>query len=84
MSSDWILTGCEVWTYAWACHPGCIMCVCNRYHNIGVLLFTLHDINDVILEGCKCLLYVKVRGGKEYPIWENVANVGFAIFCVTW
>lgn len=55
-----------------------------RYHNIGVLLFTLHDINDVILEGCKCLVYLKVQGGKEYWIWEMIANVGFAVFCVTW
>ena len=58
--------------------------VCDRYHNIGVLLFTLHDINDVIMEGCKCVLYMKTRGGKEYLIWEIFPNIGFAVFCVTW
>ena len=61
------------------------VCVCLfRFHNVGLLLLTLHDLNDVILEGCKCLLYLKVRGGKEYPIWGHLANIGFAVFSVSW
>ncbi|XP_062512052.1 ceramide synthase 1-like [Corticium candelabrum] len=56
----------------------------TRFHNVGLLLLTLHDLNDVILEGCKCLLYLKVRGGKEYPIWGHLANIGFAVFSVSW
>jgi ceramide synthetase len=62
----------------------CTACVWYRYYNIGVLLFTLHDINDVIMEFCKCMIYLKTQRGKEYPMFEKLANSGFVVFIVTW
>jgi ceramide synthetase len=55
-----------------------------RYHNIGLLVIFLHDLNDVLLDGSKCLLYMKNRDGKEYPQWDTAATVGFTIFSIVW
>ncbi|XP_033112360.1 ceramide synthase 1-like [Anneissia japonica] len=56
----------------------------SRYHNIGLLVFFLHDITDVFLENSKLLIYFKIRRGKKYPINDQLANVGFAGFSLSW
>ncbi|XP_062512969.1 ceramide synthase 1-like [Corticium candelabrum] len=55
-----------------------------RYHLIGLIVIFLHDLNDVILDGSKCLLYMQHRGGKVYPRWDHAATVGFLTFSVVW
>uniref|UniRef100_A0A671SHE6 Ceramide synthase 1-like n=1 Tax=Sinocyclocheilus anshuiensis TaxID=1608454 RepID=A0A671SHE6_9TELE len=45
-----------------------------RYHNIGILVLFLHDINDVQLEFTKLNVYFKTRGGKEYLINDLVCS----------
>ncbi|XP_065841997.1 ceramide synthase 1-like [Oscarella lobularis] len=55
-----------------------------RYHNIGLVLLFLHDLNDVVLEISKCFLYMKTRDGKDHSVWEVLANIGFGIFMITW
>ncbi|XP_071942549.1 ceramide synthase 1-like [Antedon mediterranea] len=56
----------------------------SRYHNVGLLVFFLHDITDVFLENSKLLIYFKIRRGKKYPINDQLANIGFAGFSVSW
>ncbi|KAK7136607.1 hypothetical protein R3I93_016829 [Phoxinus phoxinus] len=55
-----------------------------RYHNIGILVLFLHDINDVQLEFTKVNVYFKIRGGKEYFINDVLSNMGAVSFSITW
>uniref|UniRef100_A0A8C2IW03 Ceramide synthase 1 n=1 Tax=Cyprinus carpio TaxID=7962 RepID=A0A8C2IW03_CYPCA len=55
-----------------------------RYHNIGILVLFLHDINDVQLEFTKLNVYFKTRGGKEYLINDILSNMGAISFSITW
>ncbi|KAI7791064.1 ceramide synthase 1 [Triplophysa rosa] len=55
-----------------------------RYHNIGVLVLFLHDINDIQLEFTKVNVYFKTRGGKEHFINDVLSNIGVVSFSITW
>ncbi|TRZ03303.1 hypothetical protein DNTS_027472 [Danionella cerebrum] len=55
-----------------------------RYHNIGILVLFLHDINDIQLEFTKINVYFKIRGGKEYLINDVLSNMGAVSFSITW
>ncbi|XP_062868548.1 ceramide synthase 1 [Trichomycterus rosablanca] len=55
-----------------------------RYHNIGLLVLFLHDINDVQLEVTKLNVYFKSRGGKYYLINDILSTIAFVSFGVTW
>lgn len=55
-----------------------------RYHNIGILVLFLHDINDIQLEFIKLNIAFKSRGGKYYMINDVLATFGFVSFGVTW
>ncbi|KAM6216851.1 ceramide synthase 1 [Rhynchocyon petersi] len=55
-----------------------------RYHNIGILVLFLHDLNDVQLEFTKLNVYFKVRGGTYYRLHALAANLGCISFCVCW
>lgn len=55
-----------------------------RYHNIGIIVLFLHDINDVQLEFTKLNVYFKTRGGKEYLINDVLSNMGAISFSITW
>lgn len=43
-------------------------------HRIGLVVLAIHDMSDVVLEGSKCLKYLK---------FDRIVNVGFAIFAST-
>lgn len=58
--------------------------IVRRYHNIGILVLFLHDINDIQLEFTKVNVYFKIRGGKEYFINDVLSNMGAVSFSITW
>lgn len=55
-----------------------------RYHNVGVLVLFLHDINDIQLEFTKVNVYFKTRGGEYYLIHDILSNMGSISFSITW
>nr|XP_044998428.1 ceramide synthase 1 [Jaculus jaculus] len=55
-----------------------------RYHNVGLLVFFLHDISDVQLEFTKLNIYFKASGGSYHRLHALVANVGCLSFCFCW
>lgn len=69
-------------TVCWG-SPG-LMSVLHRYHNVGILVFFLHDVNDVQLEFTKLNIYFKARGGAYSRLHGLVANLGCLSFCFCW
>lgn len=55
-----------------------------RYHNVGLLVFFLHDVSDVQLEFTKLNIYFKARGGAYHRLHGLVANLGCLSFCFCW
>ncbi|XP_037530576.1 ceramide synthase 1 [Nematolebias whitei] len=55
-----------------------------RYHNVGILVLFLHDINDVQLEFTKLNVYLKSRGGGYHLINDILSNMGSVSFSITW
>ncbi|XP_035279679.1 ceramide synthase 1-like isoform X1 [Anguilla anguilla] len=55
-----------------------------RYHNVGVLVLFLHDVNDVQLEFTKLNVYFKTRGGGYHPANSIISTLGCISFSVTW
>ncbi|XP_006803342.1 ceramide synthase 1 [Neolamprologus brichardi] len=55
-----------------------------RYHNIGILVLFLHDINDIQLEFTKLNVYLKSRGGGYYLLNDVLSNLGSVSFSITW
>ncbi|KAL1023284.1 hypothetical protein UPYG_G00038700 [Umbra pygmaea] len=55
-----------------------------RFHNIGLLVLFLHDINDIQLEFTKLNVYFKTRGGGYYLIHDILSNMGSVSFSITW
>ncbi|XP_072295128.1 ceramide synthase 1 [Eucyclogobius newberryi] len=55
-----------------------------RYHNIGILVLFLHDINDIQLEFTKLNVYLKTRGGGYYLFNDILSNMGSVSFSITW
>jgi len=55
-----------------------------RYHNVGVLVLFLHDINDIQLEFSKLNIYLKSRGGGYYLLNDILSNMGSVSFSITW
>ncbi|KAJ7411026.1 derriere protein-like protein [Pitangus sulphuratus] len=55
-----------------------------RYHNVGILVLFLHDINDVQLEFTKLNVYFKHRGGVYHRLNDVISNVGCLAFSVSW
>lgn len=55
-----------------------------RYHNIGILVLFLHDINDIQLEFTKLNVYLKSRGGGYYLVNDILSNMGSVSFSITW
>ncbi|XP_028259088.1 ceramide synthase 1 [Parambassis ranga] len=55
-----------------------------RYHNIGILVLFLHDINDIQLEFTKLNVYLKSRGGGYYLLNDVLSNMGSVSFSITW
>ncbi|XP_017558087.1 ceramide synthase 1 [Pygocentrus nattereri] len=55
-----------------------------RYHNIGILVLFLHDINDIQLEFTKLNVYFKNRGGSYYLLNDILSNMGSVSFSITW
>ncbi|XP_064808370.1 ceramide synthase 1-like isoform X2 [Oncorhynchus masou masou] len=55
-----------------------------RFHNIGLLVLFLHDINDIQLEFTKLNVYFKTRGGGYYLINDVLSNMGSVSFSITW
>ncbi|ERE91151.1 ceramide synthase 1 isoform X2 [Cricetulus griseus] len=55
-----------------------------RYHNVGLLVFFLHDVSDVQLEFTKLNIYFKARGGTYHRLHGLVANLGCLSFCFCW
>ncbi|CAL8348740.1 ceramide synthase 1 [Gadus morhua] len=55
-----------------------------RYHNVGVLVLFLHDINDIQLEFTKLNVYLKSRGGSYYLLNDILSNMGSVSFSITW
>lgn len=55
-----------------------------RFHNIGLLVLFLHDINDIQLEFTKLNVYFKTRGGDYYLVHDILSNMGSVSFSITW
>uniref|UniRef100_UPI00358E3600 ceramide synthase 1-like n=1 Tax=Myxine glutinosa TaxID=7769 RepID=UPI00358E3600 len=55
-----------------------------RYHNVGIIVFFLHDITDILLEFSKINIYLKQHGGQYQHIYKLLADVSSAGFGVTW
>ncbi|KAG7230743.1 hypothetical protein INR49_019557, partial [Caranx melampygus] len=55
-----------------------------RYHNVGILVLFLHDINDIQLEFTKLNVYLKSRGGGYYLLNDILSNMGSVSFSITW
>lgn len=55
-----------------------------RYHNVGILVLFLHDINDIQLEFTKLNIYLKSRGGGYYLLNDVLSNMGSVSFSITW
>ncbi|KAM4707759.1 ceramide synthase 1 [Discoglossus pictus] len=55
-----------------------------RYHNIGILVLFLHDINDIQLEFTKLNVYFKNRGWTYHRVNDIISDVGFVTFSVSW
>jgi ceramide synthetase len=68
----------------------CVLTLCSpllsplRFHNIGLLVLFLHDINDIQLEFTKLNVYFKTRGGGYYLINDILSNMGSVSFSITW
>lgn len=56
----------------------------HRYHNVGILVLFLHDINDIQLEFTKLNVYLKSRGGGYYLLNDVLSNMGSVSFSITW
>ncbi|XP_058148794.1 ceramide synthase 1 [Dasypus novemcinctus] len=55
-----------------------------RYHNVGLLVLFLHDVNDVQLEFTKLNVYFKLRGGAYRRLHGLAAALGCLSFSVSW
>ncbi|KAI3368765.1 hypothetical protein L3Q82_025748 [Scortum barcoo] len=55
-----------------------------RYHNVGILVLFLHDINDIQLEFTKLNVYLKSRGGGYYLLNDVLSNMFSISFSITW
>ncbi|XP_069784135.1 ceramide synthase 1 [Narcine bancroftii] len=55
-----------------------------RYHNIGILVLFLHDINDILLEFTKLNVYFKNRAGVHHQLNDVASNIGCCAFAVSW
>ncbi|KAJ8270947.1 hypothetical protein GJAV_G00121050 [Gymnothorax javanicus] len=55
-----------------------------RYHNVGVLVLFLHDVNDVLLEFTKLNVYFKSRGDRIHLSNSIASTLGCVGFSVTW
>ncbi|XP_030073561.1 ceramide synthase 1 [Microcaecilia unicolor] len=55
-----------------------------RYHNIGLLVLFLHDVNDIQLEFTKLNVYFKNRGGSYHQLNDFISNISCIIFSVSW
>ncbi|XP_061456499.1 ceramide synthase 1 isoform X2 [Rhineura floridana] len=55
-----------------------------RYHNVGILVFFLHDISDVQLEFTKLNVYFKYRGGVYHRLNDIVSSAGCISFGISW
>ncbi|XP_012664847.1 ceramide synthase 1 [Otolemur garnettii] len=56
----------------------------ERYHNVGILVLFLHDINDVQLEFTKLNIYFKSRGGSYHGLHALAADLGCLSFGFSW
>ncbi|KAG8454931.1 hypothetical protein GDO86_001231 [Hymenochirus boettgeri] len=55
-----------------------------RYHNIGILVLFLHDINDIQLEFTKLNVYFKTRGGRYHRVNDIISDIGCVTFSMSW
>ncbi|XP_075063540.1 ceramide synthase 1 isoform X1 [Mixophyes fleayi] len=55
-----------------------------RYHNIGILVLFLHDINDILLEFTKLNIYFKTRGGVYHKVNSIITDFGSVLFSMSW
>ncbi|KAM9111859.1 ceramide synthase 1 [Pangshura tecta] len=55
-----------------------------RFHNVGILVLFLHDINDVQLEFTKLNVYFKHRGGIYHWLNDIISDLGCLTFSISW
>lgn len=55
-----------------------------RYHNVGILVLFLHDVNDIQLEFTKLNVYFKHRGGVYHRLNDVLSNIGCLTFTISW
>ncbi|XP_053312166.1 ceramide synthase 1 [Spea bombifrons] len=55
-----------------------------RYHNIGILVLFLHDVNDIQLEFTKINVYFKTRGEKYHRTNDIISDIGCVTFSFSW
>ena len=75
------------WVPTWTCHPTRLprcSALSRRYHNVGILVLFLHDVNDVQLEFTKLNVYFKHRGGVYHRLNDVISNIGCLTFGVSW
>lgn len=76
-----------VWWVPTSTHCPCISLpapLSRRYHNVGILVLFLHDVNDVQLEFTKLNVYFKHRGGVYHRLNDVISNVGCLTFSISW
>ncbi|XP_048416165.2 ceramide synthase 1 [Stegostoma tigrinum] len=55
-----------------------------RYHNVGILVLFLHDVNDILLEFTKLNVYFKNRAGVRHKLNDVISNIGCCSFAISW
>lgn len=56
---------------------------CHRFHNVGLLLITLFDTGDVLLNLAKMAVYFKDSGaGRRNRVAAVLANVLYVVFTI--
>lgn len=93
-SSCWFITFWQLSFSFYLTPPGLFLCLFSivltqmkfesRYHKIGILVIFTHDVTDILLEYTKCAIYLKNRNGKMYQYFEDISNIGFLVFAVSW
>ena len=56
----------------------------TRTHRVGILVLYLHDVCDVIMESCKCLVKLQFKNKWLVKLSEATRVGGFALFIVFW
>lgn len=55
-----------------------------RYHIVGILVFFVHDVNDILVEFTKCNIYLKNRNSNLSLVHDVLSKIGLCALAITW